>query len=170
LNYKEIGLMIHNLDNAIHADRAFDRLRDEVDPLNIDALATKFLCRGTYPNKNTKESQTADVIIKYIETSNVPQTAQVIMAVYSPTGDLVSTLDSGELKLKQIETDVQNRVKFVTPIVGRHSITLWIDKVGQNRTGKLSFIDLPYEGRDKEPDYNYRDYERVIQNLTCYGQ
>jgi hypothetical protein len=168
---EEAGIMPHNQDNALFSERAFDLLSEITDPSQASALETKFLCRGRYENKSTKQMQVADVIIKYAQGGSFAYSARVIMAVYNPDGALHERLDSGELVLRNISTEVEGRVKYVTPIVGRFSITIWIDKTGvEKRTGKLSFIDLPYAGREREDSYNYRNYERVIQNLECFTQ
>lgn len=166
----EIALMTHNPNNAIHGDRVFDLLEDRTNPLDPEAVSTKYMCRGRYPNKSTGELQVADVMIRYKNGGALAFSAQVIMAVYDKAGVLKTTLNSGELELRNIDTSVPGRVKYVTSIVGRHAITLWIDKSGDPKTGKLSFIDLPYAGRQNESGYNFRDYERVIQSLQCFVQ
>lgn len=160
---QELNLYSFNLSNAVLNGRVFDLRLDEQDP-----NSTQWLCRGQQVRKPTGEPQYADVIIRHVNLNPLAESARVIMAVYNTDGTLKAKLDSDFLKLRNITTEVEGRVKYVTPIVGRFGITLWIDKEGYPKTGKLSFIELPYEGRDKEPDYNFRDYERVIQNLTCY--
>lgn len=162
-----LDLMLHNLANAVHDKQVFDLLSAETTPESSESLSTKYFCRGRYENKNNKQMQVADVMIRYKQDGKLAHSARVIMAVYSPEGKLLETLDTGGLELRNIETEVEGRVKYVTPVIGRHSITLWIDKTGSKKTGKLSLIDLPYQGRDLEKPYNFRDFERVIQNLEC---
>ncbi|HMN68693.1 MAG TPA: hypothetical protein PKC28_09145 [Bdellovibrionales bacterium] len=170
VSQEEIALMPHNPGNAVHGAHVFDRLTARTDPGAGDALLTKYLCRGRYENKTKHEMQVADVMVRYKQDGKLAHSAAVIMAVYDKEGRLRETLESGDLELRNIETGVEGRVKYVTPVIGRHAITLWIDKDGEKRTGKLSFLDLPYPGRELEKDYNFRDFERVIQNLDCFAQ
>ena len=170
LTNQDVNLMAHNEDNVVHGKHVFDALNEQTDPDLENSVSTKYLCRGSYPNKNNKQMQVADVMIKYAQGGTLAHSARVIMAVYNEDGSLFERLDSGEIALRNISTQVEGRVKYVTSIEGRYGITLWIDKIGEFPTGKLSFIDLPYQGRDKEDNYNFREYERVIQNLNCYSQ
>ena len=116
---------------------------------------------------HTDEFQVADLVLSHSDNAELADRASVIMAIYDKNGKYLRTLSTAEVSVRNLSTGAKNRLKYESGIQGLYGLTIWIDKSDVAKTAKFSLIELPYEGRDKEPGYKDEDYQRNIQNLNC---
>lgn len=147
LPVEEIGLLAHNLKNAIYGGRAFDRVDADAGGAAAPRASSEYLCRGRDERGEPGQTRVADLVLRQTDVHGPAESAALILALYDRDGKYVKTLQTAELKLRRIPAAEKDRVQYVSE---DQRLSVWIDQQGGRRTAKLHLDD-----------------RREVQNLNC---